>query len=51
VILQTRAQSNSTLLPTATQIRAWEQAGAHYRLLARVRTFRVFSSCSSQATG
>ena len=28
VILQTRAQSNSTLLPTPAQIIAWEHAGA-----------------------
>ena len=45
VILQTRAQSNSTLLPLAPQILAWEHEGAHYRLLARVGTFRVFSTC------
>ena len=32
VILQTRAQSNSTLLPTPAQIIAWEHEGAHYRL-------------------
>ena len=32
VILQTRAQSNSTLLPTPAQIIAWERAGAHYTL-------------------
>lgn len=45
VILQTRAQSNATLLPLAPQILAWEHEGAHYTLLARVRTFRVFSTC------
>ncbi len=49
VILQTRAQSNSTLLPLAPQILAWEREGAHYRLLARVRTFRVFSTCPNKA--
>ncbi len=51
VILQTRAQSNSTLLPTPAQIRAWERAGARYRLLARVRTFRVFSDCAAEVSG
>jgi hypothetical protein len=45
VILQTRAQSNSTLLPLAPQIIAWEHEGAHYKLVARVGTFRVFSTC------
>ena len=48
VILQTRAQSNSTLLPTPAQIIAWERAGAHYTLLAHVRTFRVFSTCAGK---
>jgi hypothetical protein len=46
VILQTRAQSNSHLLPTPAQIVAWEHAGARYRLVAHVRTFRVFSTCA-----
>jgi hypothetical protein len=45
VILQTRAQSNSTLLPLPAQILAWEREGAHYKLIAHVRTFRVFSTC------
>ena len=49
VILQTRAQSNSTLLPLPAQILAWEHDGAHYRLLAHIRTFRVFSTCPSGA--
>jgi hypothetical protein len=48
VILQTRAQSNARLLPTPAQIIAWERAGAHYRLLAHVRTFRVFSTCAGR---
>jgi hypothetical protein len=48
VILQTRAQSHSTLLPTTSQIHAWERAGASYRLVDRVRTFRVFSNCVSK---
>ena len=51
VILQTRAQSNSTLLPTPQQIIAWEHDGAHYRLIAHVRTFRVFSTCASKVAG
>jgi hypothetical protein len=49
VILQTRAQSNSHLLPTPAQIIAWEQAGARYKLVAHVRTFRVFSTCAAAA--
>ena len=51
VILQTRAQSNSHLLPTPAQIIAWEQAGARYRQVAHVRTFRVFSTCAGKVTG
>jgi hypothetical protein len=50
VILQTRAQSNSHLLPAPAQIIAWEQAGARYRQVARVRTFRVFSTCAGRVT-
>jgi hypothetical protein len=45
VIFQTRAQSKSTLLPQWHQINAWEQAGAHYRVVARNRAFRVLSTC------
>ncbi len=48
VILQTRAQSNAHLLPTPPQIIAWEHAGAPYRLLTHVRTFRVFSTCAGK---
>ncbi len=51
VILQARAQSKSTLLPTPQQIIAWEHAGAHYTLVAHVRTFRVFSTCAGKVTG
>ena len=51
VILQTRAQSKSTLLPTPAQIIAWERAGAHYTLVAHVRTFRVFSTCAAKGAG
>jgi hypothetical protein len=50
VILQARAQSNSTLLPTPQQIIAWEHAGAPYRLAAHVRTFRVFSTCAGKVS-
>jgi hypothetical protein len=48
VILQTRAQSNATLLPTAGTIVAWEHDGAHYTLVAHVRTFRIFSTCAGR---
>jgi hypothetical protein len=51
VILQTRAQSNSSLLPSPAQIIAWEHEGARYRLLAHVRTFRVFSTCAGKVQG
>jgi hypothetical protein len=51
VILQARAQSKSTLLPTPAQIIAWERAGAHYTLVAHVRTFRVFSTCAAKVAG
>ncbi len=50
VILQTRAQSNATLLPTPQQILAWEHDGARYKLIAHVRTFRVFSTCAGKVT-
>ncbi len=51
VIFQARAQSNATLLPTPQQIIAWEHAGARYKLVAHVRTFRVFSTCAGKVTG
>ncbi len=51
VILQTRAQSTSHLLPTPAQILAWEQAGTRYHLIAHVRTFRVFSTCARKVAG
>jgi len=50
VILQTRAQSDSTLLPTPAQIIAWEHAGARYTLVAHVRTFRIFSTCGRRVS-
>ncbi|MGA2928461.1 MAG: hypothetical protein ABSG43_21210 [Solirubrobacteraceae bacterium] len=50
VILQARAQSDSTLLPTPAQIIAWERAGAHYTLVAHTRTFRIFSTCGDKAS-
>jgi hypothetical protein len=50
VILQARAQSNSTLLPTPQQVIAWEHDGAPYKLVAHVRTFRVFSTCAGKVT-
>jgi len=51
VILQTRAQTDSTLLPTPVQVIAWEHAGARYTLVARVRTFRIFSTCGRRVSG
>jgi len=51
VILQTRAQSNAHLLPTPAQIVAWEHAGARYKQIAHVRTFRVFSTCPAKGRG
>jgi hypothetical protein len=51
VILQARAQSNSTLLPSPQQIIAWEHDGARYKLVAHVDTFRVFSTCAGKVTG
>ena len=40
VILQTRAQSNSALLPI---VHAWPNV--HYRYAGHVRTFRLFTNC------
>ncbi len=51
VILQTRAQSKSALLPTYNQIRAWERAGAHYTVIAHSGTFRIFSTCPRRVAG
>ena len=50
VIFQTRAQSNAHLLPTPAQIVAWERAGARYKQIAHVRTFRVFSTCAAEGS-
>jgi hypothetical protein len=41
VIFQTRAQRHASLLP---HVRDWQ--GTHYRLVAHVRTFRVYSNCA-----
>ncbi len=51
MIFQTRAQSKSTLLPQWSQINAWERAGAHYRVVARNRAFRVLSTCPVAKAG
>jgi hypothetical protein len=51
VILQARAHSGSALLPASAQLRAWEHAGARYRLLARQRAFSVFSTCTHKVSG
>ncbi len=45
VIFQTRAQRHAHLLPF---VRAWP--GAPYRLVAHVRTFRVFAQCAGRLT-
>jgi hypothetical protein len=51
VILQDRAHLNSALLPAPAQIAAWEHAGGRYRLLARTRSFTVFSTCTHRVRG
>jgi hypothetical protein len=51
VLVQDRAHPGSALLPAPGQIRAWEHGGAHYTLLARVRTFSVFSTCPHKVSG
>ncbi len=43
VILQVRAQHHASLLP-----RVGDWPSIHYRLVARTRTFRVFSSCAGR---
>ena len=40
VILQTRAQSNATLLPI---VHTWPNV--HYRYAGHARTFRLFTNC------
>jgi len=45
VIFQTRAQRHSSLLP-----RAHDWSGVYYRLVAHVRTFRVYSHCAGNLT-
>jgi hypothetical protein len=47
VIFQTRAQSNSTLLPI---IGAWKGGRSHYTHVASARTFRVFAHCANGAS-
>jgi hypothetical protein len=43
VIFQTRAQRNAHLLPL---LRTWPTT--HYRLVERVRTFRVYEHCGGK---
>ncbi len=43
VIFQTRAQHHAHLLPV---VRAW--SSVHYRLVAHVRTFRVYANCAGK---
>jgi hypothetical protein len=45
VIFQTRATRTAFLLPV---VQAW--TGVHYRVVARVRTFTVYSSCRNRVT-
>jgi hypothetical protein len=45
VIFQTRATRRAFLLPV---VHAW--ANTHYRLIARVRTFNVYSNCAGRVT-
>jgi len=51
VIFQDRANADSALLPAPGQIAAWEHAGARYGLLARTRSFTVFSTCAHRVRG
>jgi hypothetical protein len=51
VILQDKAHAHSATLPATRQIQAWEHDGARYTLLARVRTFSVFSLCPHKVRG
>jgi hypothetical protein len=44
-ILQTRDTRHAALLPLPVTIRAWEAAGAHYRV-AQTREIRFFQDCS-----
>jgi hypothetical protein len=46
VIFQTRAQRHASLLPS---VRDWS-ATVPYRLVARVRTFKVYSHCAGKVT-
>jgi hypothetical protein len=46
VIFQTRAQHNASLLP---RVSAWSST-VPYRLVAHVRTFRVYSHCAGRVT-
>jgi hypothetical protein len=45
VIFQTRAQHNAHLLPI---VREWKTT--NYKLVAHVRTFRVFAHCTGKVT-
>ena len=50
VILQTRAQSKSSLLPTRSRSSPGSTTAPNYKLIAHVRTFRVFSTCAGKVT-
>ncbi len=47
-VLQTRAQSNASLLPSPTAIRDWEHNGRRYTTYLHDRTFRLFSTCPAK---
>lgn len=51
VIFQDRATAHSELLPAPGQIASWEHAGARYGLVARTRSFTVFSACAHRVRG
>jgi hypothetical protein len=50
-ILQTRAQSNASLLPSPTAVRDWQHNGTPYTTYIHVRSFRLFSRCPAKVTG
>jgi hypothetical protein len=48
VIMQDRDTGGATLLPTFQTIHAWEQQGAHYRVVT-TKEIRFFEDCSAQS--
>jgi hypothetical protein len=45
VILQARDRPHDSLLPLPATILHWEAEGVHYKLIAHVNTFRLFTAC------